>query len=145
MRRRVTVCIAVLLPLAAGRNAWPAQRSEPLATSIPSQRAVLDKFCITCHSEKLHTAGLSLEEIDVGHPADNAAIWEKVLHKVRTREMPPPKILRPDESTYNALANSLETALDQAAEAKPNPGRPAVYRLNRFQYANAIRDLIDLE
>src|SRR5439155_11678710 len=64
---------------------------------------------------------------------------------VRTREMPPPKILRPDESTYNALANYLETALDQAAEAKPNPGRPAVYRLNRFQYANAIRDLIDLE
>ena len=135
----------MLLPLAAGRSAWPAQRSESPATSMPSQRAVLDKFCVTCHSEKLRTAGLSLEQVDVDHPADNAAIWEKVLHKVRTREMPPPRIPRPDEVTYNSLANYLETALDQAAAAKPNPGRPAVYRLNRFQYANAVRDLIDLE
>ena len=144
MRRRVTVCIAMLLPLAAGRSAWPAQRSDSPIAAL-SQRAILDKYCVTCHSEKLHTAGLSLEQVDVAHPSDNVAIWEEVLHKVRTREMPPPKIPRPDEATYNSLANYLETALDQAAEDKPNPGRPAVYRLNRFQYANAIRDLIDLD
>jgi uncharacterized protein DUF1592/uncharacterized protein DUF1588/uncharacterized protein DUF1587/uncharacterized protein DUF1585/uncharacterized protein DUF1595/cytochrome c len=144
MRRIVTVCIAMLLPLAAGRSAWPAQRSDPPA-SPSSQRATLDKYCVTCHSDKLRTANFSLEKVDVIHPADNAAIWEKVLHKVRTREMPPPRITRPDETTYNSLANYLETALDQAAEAKPNPGRPAAYRLNRFQYANAIRDLLNLE
>src|SRR5262249_32085388 len=126
MRRTVTVCIAMLLPLAAGRSAWPAQRSESSVPAVSSQRAVLDKYCVTCHSEKLHTAGLSLEQVDIGHPADNAAVWEKVLHKLRTREMPPPKIPRPDEPTYTSLANYLETSLDQAAEAKPNPGRPAV-------------------
>jgi Protein of unknown function (DUF1592)/Protein of unknown function (DUF1588)/Protein of unknown function (DUF1587)/Protein of unknown function (DUF1585)/Protein of unknown function (DUF1595)/Planctomycete cytochrome C len=134
----------MLLPLAASRSAWPAQRSGP-QPSPTLQRATLDKYCVTCHNEKLHTAGLSLEQVNVDRPADNAAIWEKVLHKLRTREMPPPKIPRPDEATYNSLTNYLETTLDQAAEAKPNPGRPAVYRLNRFQYANAIRDLIDLE
>src|SRR5215471_12195349 len=110
--------------------------------AAPTQRALLDQYCVTCHSEKLHTAGLSLEKADVDHPADNAAVWEKVLHKLRTREMPPARMPRPDEATYNSLANYLETALDQAP---PNPGRPAVYRLNRFQYANAIRDLLDLE
>jgi hypothetical protein len=134
----------MLLPLAAGRSAWPAQRSGPPASQT-SQRATLDKYCVTCHSDKLRTAGLSLEQADIGRPADNAATWEKVLHKVRTREMPPPRIARPDEETYNSLANYLETSLDRAAEEKPNPGRPAAYRLNRFQYANAIRDLIDLE
>jgi hypothetical protein len=86
-----------------------------------------------------------LDTADVDHPGGNAAVWEKVLHKLRTREMPPPGVPHPDSVTYDSLANYLETALDQAAEARPNPGRPAVYRLNRFQYANAIRDLIALD
>jgi len=86
-----------------------------------------------------------LDTADVDHAGGNAAVWEKVLHKLRTREMPPPGVPHPDNVTYDSLANYLETALDQAAEARPNPGRPAAYRLNRFQYANAIRDLIALD
>src|SRR5262245_48832418 len=128
MRRTVTVCTAMLLLLTTGGRTWPAQRSES-QSSTPTQTATLEKYCVTCHSEKLRTASLSLEKADAAHPADNAAVWEKVLHKLRTREMPPPRVPRPDEATYNSLASYLETTLDRAAEEKPNPGRPAVYRL----------------
>ncbi len=106
---------------------------------------MLDKFCVTCHNATLRTAGLQLDTADVDHPGNNAAVWEKVLHKLRAREMPPPGLPRPDSNTYDSLASDIETALDHAAEARPNPGRPAVYRLNRFQYANAIRDLLALD
>jgi len=106
---------------------------------------VLDRFCVTCHNTTLRTAGLQLDTADVDHPGNNAAVWEKVVHKLRAREMPPPGRPRPDNATYDSLASYIETALDQAAEARPNPGRPAVYRLSRFQYANAIRDVIALD
>src|SRR2546429_174199 len=86
-----------------------------------------------------------LDKADIEHPAENPAVWEKVLRKLRAREMPPPQRSRPDDRTYDSMAQYLETALDRAAEAKPNPGRPSAYRLNRSQYANAIRDLIALE
>jgi hypothetical protein len=86
-----------------------------------------------------------LDTADVDHPEGNPAVWEKVLHKLRAREMPPPRVPHPDNITYESLATYLETALDQAAEARPNPGRPGVYRVNRVQYANAIRDLIALD
>ncbi len=141
--RTIVVGIGMLLFWGAARNPSIAQQSQ--SPSKPSPRAALNQYCVTCHSEKLHTAGLALEQIDVAHPADNPALWEKVLHKLRTREMPPPNVPRPDNVTYDSLADYLETALDQAAEDRPNPGKPAVYRLNRFQYANAIRDLIDLD
>ena len=108
-------------------------------------RAALDRFCVSCHNARLRTAGLQLDTVDIDHPAGDAALWEKVLHKLRTREMPPAGLPRPDAATYDALAGHLETMLDRAAEAAPNPGRPAVYRLSRFQYANAIRDLIALD
>jgi hypothetical protein len=120
----------------------PSYASAP---AITTQQAVLTKYCIACHNEKLRTADLSLDKADVSHPADNPAVWEKVLHKLRAREMPPARMPRPDEATYDSLTGYLENALDQAAQVRPNPGRPAVYRLNRLQYANAIHDLIDLE
>jgi len=100
---------------------------------------------VTCHNQKLRTADLMLDKADIEHPAENPAVWEKVLRKLRAREMPPPQRSRPDDRTYDSMAQYLETALDRAAEAKPNPGRPSAYRLNRSQYANAIRDLIALE
>ena len=106
---------------------------------------MLNTFCVTCHNARLRTAGLQLDTADVDHPDGNPAVWEKVLHKLRTREMPPPGVRHPDNVTYDSLASYLETALDRAAEARPNPGRPAVNRLNRVQYANAIRDLIALD
>ena len=108
-------------------------------------RAVLDTYCVTCHNARLRTAALQLDTADVDHPEANPAIWEKVARKLRARDMPPPGPPRPDHATYESLANYLEAALDDAAATTPNPGRPAAYRLSRFQYANAIRDLIALE
>ena len=108
-------------------------------------RATLDKYCVTCHNGRLRTASLQLDQADVDHPETNAAVWEKVLHKLRAREMPPTGVPHPDDATYNGLAGYLETALDTAAAAHPDPGRPGAYRLNRLQYANSIRDLLGLE
>jgi hypothetical protein len=113
--------------------------------SPSAHRVVLDKYCVTCHNARLRTAALLLDTADVDHPAANPAVWEKVLHKLRARDMPPQGVPHPDHATYESLANYLEAALDAAAAAAPNPGRPAAYRLSRFQYANAVRDLIGLE
>ena len=108
-------------------------------------RAVLDKYCATCHNARLKTAGLLLDEMDVGQVGERAEAWEKVARKLRTREMPPPGLPRPDETTYVAATAWFETALDRAAAARPTPGRVPVHRLNRTEYANAVRDLLDLE
>jgi hypothetical protein len=109
-------------------------------------KAVLDKYCVTCHSERLHTAGLVLEGIDVVNPATHADVWERVITKLHARSMPPAGIPRPDVATYDAMAAALETAIDRAWAANPNPGRiAAVHRLNRVEYNNAIRDLFALD
>src|SRR2546425_1941142 len=124
-------------------SAIMAAGAQLSGTSSP--RAVLNTYCVTCHNEKLRTADLLLDKADIDHPAENPAVWEKVLRKLRAREMPPPQRPRPDDATYDSVAQILETALDQAAEAKPDPGRPSAYRLNRSQYANAFRYLIAFE
>src|SRR6185312_4142044 len=82
---------------------------------------------------------------DLARAGEHAELWEKVASKLRTREMPPPGRPRPDAATYVATANAVEGALDAAAAAAPNPGRVPVHRLNRDEYANAIRDLLGLE
>ena len=140
MRTGSRVCLAALFLVASAMTGTAAQRP---VTSSP--REVLNTYCVTCHNQKLRTADLMLDKADIEHPAENPAVWEKVLRKLRAREMPPPQRSRPDDRTYDSVAQYLETALDRAAEAKPNPGRPSAYRLNRSQYANAIRDLIALE
>ena len=146
--------LAVLLTLAAlacaeasgGFRLNASGNQSPSAfSSASSHRVVLDRFCVSCHNTRLRTAGLLLDQADVDRPEMNAAVWEKVLHKLRAREMPPVGVPHPDDATYVALASYLEATLDHAAAAHPDPGRPGAYRLNRFQYANAIRDLIGLE
>ena len=149
-------CVAALLMVGGSlappgnsrvKAAGPQSPSLAPAPSLsPStHRAVLDRYCVTCHNARLRTADLQLDAVDVEHPAANAATWEKVLRKLRARDMPPPGMPHPDTATYESLVRYLETALDQAAAATPNPGRPAAYRLSRFQYANAVRDLIALD
>jgi mono/diheme cytochrome c family protein len=108
-------------------------------------RAVLNQYCIVCHNEQLRTAGLVLSKLDVANVPEGAETWEKVISKLRTGAMPPAGIPRPDQSTYDAFAIYLETALDHAAVTKPNPGRVAVHRLNRAEYTNAIRDLLAMD
>jgi hypothetical protein len=109
------------------------------------QKAILDQYCITCHSSRLKTGGLSLEGLDVDHVAADTATWEKVVTKLRLRVMPPLGVRRPDEGTYDQLTSWLEGQLDAAALAHPNPGLPVLHRLNRAEYANAIRDLMGLD
>jgi len=122
-----------------------AVRPEARAQSGPSVRAVLDQYCVTCHNEKLKTAGLMLDKADIAHPGASAELWEKVLKKLHAGEMPPPGRPRPDPPSYAALSSFLEKGLDDAASANPNPGRVAVHRLNRTEYRNAVRDLIGLQ
>jgi hypothetical protein len=111
----------------------------------PDYRAVLDKYCVTCHNERAKTAGLALDKMDLARIPENAEIWEKVIRKVRVGMMPPQDVPHPDEATRHALVSWLQTALDRAAVARPNPGRPLAHRLNRAEYANAIWDLLALE
>src|SRR2546425_439961 len=101
-------------------------------------KAVLDSYCVTCHSDKARTGGLSLENADLGDIPKGAETWEKVIRKVRAGMMPPPGMRRPDKATLDGFSAFLETSLDRAATTKPRPGRATVHRLNRTEYANAI-------
>ena len=118
----------------------PLQSAQSLA---PTE--VLNKYCVTCHNQKLKTGGLILDPIDIGDIPHQAETWEKVVRKLSARLMPPPGMPRPAETTYNELISWLETELDSAAKRNPYAGRPLLHRLNRTEYGNAIRDLLDLE
>ena len=121
------------------------RRPDPTLATLPAPRAVLDKYCITCHNERLRTAGLALDSLDVTKASANAEVLEKVIAKLRAGAMPPPGRPRPELATYHAVASSLENEIDRAWAANPNPGRiNAVHRLNRTEYNNAIRDLLAL-
>src|SRR5213592_1059462 len=144
------VCVVVSAPRVRARaDTWAApsaavQTAAAATPSIPTSD-ILDQYCVTCHNSRLKTAGLQIDSLDVQHVAGNAQQWEKIVTKLRTGEMPPPGRPRPDAATYAAVATALERELDAAAAAKPSPGRVPVHRLNRSEYTNAIRDLLDLE
>jgi hypothetical protein len=106
-----------------------------------SHAAVVNQYCVTCHSATVKAGGLVLQGIDPS-PAANPAIWEKVIRKIRSGEMPPPGRPRPDADTFNAVTTSLVSTLDAAAERTPYAGRPVIRRLNRTEYSNAVRDLL---
>jgi hypothetical protein len=109
-------------------------------------RELVNKYCVSCHNEKLKTAGLALDRIDADNPANSQEAWEKVIVKLRSRAMPPTKLPRPDNATYDKVAAYLESEIDRATAAHLNPGHPAsLHRLNRAEYANAVRDLIAVE
>ena len=121
------------------------RRSSDSELKPAPQREFVDKYCIACHNDRMRTAGLTLASPDLDKIGDNAELWEKVLHKVRTGQMPPMNMSRPDETTRKAMVSSLETALDRAAATNPKPGRVSAHRLNRAEYANVIRDLLALD
>jgi mono/diheme cytochrome c family protein len=117
------------------------QRPAQTASASPAGQLV-NKYCVSCHNQKLKTAGLALDNADAAHAANSAETWEKVIVKLRSRSMPPAGIPRPDNATYDAVAGWLEAELDRAAAAHVNPGHPAsLHRLNRTEYANSVRDL----
>jgi mono/diheme cytochrome c family protein len=123
----------------------PAQRAPAAAASVAEQRALLDKYCVSCHSDRLKTANLSLQGLDLATIGDHAELWEKVVRKLRAGVMPPPDVPRPALAEYEGLRDWLEGELDRRAVARSNPGAVVLHRLNRTEYANVIRDLLDLE
>jgi hypothetical protein len=123
-----------------------ARQGQWTPATFPAPRPVLDKYCITCHNQKLRTAGLALDTLDITDPSAHAEVWEKVIAKLRAGAMPPPGRPRPYAATSHAVASFLEADIDRAWAASPNPGRiSAVHRLNRAEYNNAIRDLFGLD
>ncbi|HUA21150.1 MAG TPA: DUF1592 domain-containing protein [Bryobacteraceae bacterium] len=116
----------------------------PAQTGVSPDRALINQYCVVCHNQRAKTAGLMLDQADVDHPADHAEIWEKVVRKLRGGMMPPQGMPRPAQARLDAFMISLENALDRASLAHPNPGRSPLHRLNRTEYANAIRDLLGL-
>jgi cytochrome c551/c552 len=132
IRGTVFVLCAIAAPLFAQSGA-------------PAAQALTQQYCVACHSAKAKTAGIVLEGIDWSNPAANSATLEKVLRKVRTGEMPPAKLPHPAPAAATAFTTWLEAELDKSAAAHPNPGRPAIHRLNRAEYGNAVRDLLGIQ
>jgi cytochrome c551/c552 len=108
-------------------------------------RALLNQYCVTCHNQKLKTAGLMLDQMDPQNVVRNTEAWEKVVRKLRAGMMPPAGMPRPDAAKYESLIVAIENELDRAAAAKPALPPPSVHRMNRIEYANAIRELLNLE
>jgi hypothetical protein len=135
--------LAASLAACGVMGALTLSAQQPAAA--PDPRAVVNKYCVSCHNDRLKTGGLSLDAATAQDAGQHPDVWEKVLRKMRARQMPPVGMPRPDEATYNAAIASLETSLDRAAALAPNPGRTATLRrLTRTEYQNAIRDLLAL-
>ena len=115
------------------------------AVSTYGQTALINQYCVTCHNQRIKTAGLMLDTLDAAHVDQHPDVWEKVVRKVRAGMMPPSGAPRPNRATLDGFASTLETALDRASAAHPNPGAAGLHRLNRTEYANAIRDLLWLD
>ena len=134
----VVGCAAVCLLLAR-------QGSVHAGTEIPELRPTLTQYCVPCHSDRLKTGGLSLESALAGGVAANASTFEKVVQKLRSGAMPPAGRARPSRPVVEAISSELEHTLDAIESAHPDPGAPLLHRLNRGEYANAIRDLLALD
>jgi hypothetical protein len=120
--------------------------ASAIAGAQTIDRAAIDRYCTACHNAKLKTADLALDTIAAAPVPQHPEAWEKVVRKLRARYMPPAGLPRPDDRTYDALVASLESSLDRAAAANPNPGRTDTFRrLNRTEYQNSIRDLLALD
>src|SRR6266571_3077039 len=121
------------------------QQGPATNASSSSTPALLTQYCITCHNQRAKTAGLTLDTLDYEHVGKDAVTWEKVVRKIKTGMMPPSGARRPERAMLDAFASEVETRLDRAAALSPNPGTPSLHRLNRTEYANAIRDLLALD
>src|SRR5256884_1012856 len=154
-----TVAVSVFAGAACARNyghppsarllSQELQRSgAPPSPSAPASEyaGLVGTYCITCHNDRLKTARLTLQALDLATVPEHAAVWEKVARKLRSGEMPPSTVRsRPDARVAAALATYLETTLDRAAAAHPNPGRAPIHRLNRAEYSNAVRDVLNVD
>ena len=142
-RRSVRVTAGLVV---AGLLCLHTVPSAQTSSSPSDPSTLIGRYCVTCHNERLETAGLNLDGLDVTTVGDHPEVWEKVVRKLRTGMMPPPNRPQPPAAARDALASWLEMSLDDAARSNPNPGRTdALRRLNRTEYQNAIRDLLALD
>jgi hypothetical protein len=141
--RGCAIGLSVVLWVGPTAARAPVPASSPASSEKP--RALLDRYCVTCHNDRLKTANLSLQGLDLARAGEQAEVWEKVIRKLRAGVMPPPDIPRPPLPDYEALRDWLENEIDRAAAARTAPGSVVLHRLNRTEYANAIRDLLDLQ
>ena len=134
------ICVlGAALPAFAGQGATSTAPPPSAA-----HKATVDRYCVTCHNDRLKTAGLALDRVDIADPKAAPEVWEKVVRKVRVGMMPPQGAPAIDAATRQGLVSYLTTRLDAAAATKPDPGRSLVHRLNRTEYENAILHLLDL-
>jgi mono/diheme cytochrome c family protein len=151
--RLITALVLILSALpgqtqtrpSAAKPAVPAVQTASAASAASAQRAVLDQYCVTCHNDRSKTANLSLEKLDLSTAGIQPELWEKVIRKLRAGVMPPAGVRRPPAAEYDGLRDWLESQMDRKAAANPNPGSIVLHRLNRTEYANGIRDLLNLE
>ena len=114
--------------------------------AVSAERALVDRYCATCHNDRLRTGGFSFDAIDLDDVAAHPEAFEKVVRKLRAGAMPPRPRPRPDQDAYDGFRARLEGELDRAAAANPNPGRTeTLHRLSRTEYRNAVRDLLALD
>ena len=156
LRRLSPVMWVPLFVLLVSADA-PRWVSAGQATSTESQQVIAEKqivdaptgflrtYCFSCHNDRLQTAGLALDALELERVGDNPEVWEEVVRKVKTGAMPPAGRVRPSQGESSEMVAWLETALDMAALERPNPGRPTLHRLNRVEYQNAVRDLFGVE
>jgi cytochrome c553 len=138
-----TVTVVLCVPQA--RTLGSQLESARATESSAAARALLDKYCVGCHNQRLRTANLQLDTVDMTAVGQHGEVLEKVLRKIRTGAMPPLGRPRPDKGMQTSFVSWLESELDRAASEDPRPGRPTIHRLNRTEYTNAIRDLFAIE
>ena len=144
----IALVATISATLSADQASTPAsgQGGTTSAMATTPARQLVTTYCVSCHNQRVRTAGLALDNVDADHVFNSADTWEKVVVKLRSRAMPPPAARRPDNATYDRVSTWIENELDRAAEAHVNPGRTAeLHRLNRTEYANAVRDLLGVE
>jgi len=166
--KRFAFAVLILVPvtIAAQQTAKPAtarprpavshapaattlRQAQGVAMSAAEQNALVKQYCVTCHNDrgKDRTSGLSFQSFDAATAAtaEHAATTERMVRRMRAGMMPPVGARRPDQATIDGLVTALETRLDRTAALNPNPGWRPSQRLNRAEYARAVKDLLAVE
>jgi mono/diheme cytochrome c family protein len=136
------VALVVTAASVTGVSQTPAAR---VPAAAPPSAALLTQYCVTCHNARAKAGGLTLDPADLAQTERHAETWEKVIRKLQTGMMPPSGAPRPARAAIDTFVAALQTQIDRAAAAQPFAGTPALHRLNRAEYANAIRDLLALD
>ncbi len=148
MRMREKLLFTSLVAFAASAG-WAqstgAAQSIGVASAVESEKALVNKYCVACHNDKVKSGDFSWSGVDLAHPDQYVEQLEKVNRKLRAGLMPPAGLPRPDGGATKAFVTALEAGIDQAAAVHPYPGRPALHRLNRAEYANSVRDLLNVK